>query len=102
VSWYSLFMPRAPRYTCWECHKSGFKEDDLIGHRCDECRENRVRSAKKGGRFSPYVVKGQMVWKKTGKGSRGRGFTWERRKQPISADMAQKRLDRLRKTLVTS
>jgi len=57
--------------------------------------------AKKGGRFSPYVVKGQMVWKKTGKGSRGRGFTWERRKRPISVDAAQKRLDQLRKIPVT-
>ncbi len=59
-----------------------------------------MNAATKGGRFSPYVVQGQMVWKKIGKGTRG--LVWERRKYPISADVAQKRLDKIRKIRVGS
>lgn len=91
-------MPKKT-YTCWSCHRRGFTSDELISHRCKECRAERLETVEENPELSntPWSVDGQQVWvRHDGLGEDG-GVFFRERKRSISKEEAAKRLEKLKR-----
>jgi len=86
------------RYKCWECHRPGFKESELVSHRCAACRAQRVLAVKENPELSTtaWTEEGQQVWTKDGALGEDGGVNFRVRKKPISKEQAAKRLKKLK------
>lgn len=76
-------------FVCWECHKPGFRETELEGHRCKKCRQKRLLLASGSGRHTPWKIEGQRVWERRELGPAA-GVRWARRKKVITKEVAAK------------
>ena len=88
---------RARTYTCWDCHRPGFEAQELVSHRCVNCRMNRMETTmgnpKRG--TTPWVASGQEAWVRfDGLGPDG-GVYFRKRKRPITRAAGAERIKKL-------
>ncbi len=87
-------------YKCWMCSKRGFKAEELVSHRCPECRAKRVMTVELDAQraITPWVPEGQQAWVRfNGLGVDG-GVHFRKRKDRISKVEAAKKLQKLNGT----